>query len=198
MLERSRATRAEARNACTRAGELRAASSRALRKAEQNIAAIASLGRAMKRKAVLERSAVLRAEAGRACCRAAELRIASSLVLRQAEQTVRAAAETHRMVVLRQTPLFVVEGSVEDEHVEARWMPGKGLSCPPPLMECARIVVGLGDTFTGAADGPTFVAALDNPYAALLTVMRAMTRIDFVEVSPALSGDSHTFTIEIA
>lgn len=84
-------------------------------------------------------------------------------------------------MLLARTPLFVVCGFVEDDAVEARWVPGYGLVCSSVLLE-------RGETFPLSKGGPHVVAALDTPVAAMLTVVRAMSLIRSLEVATSSPG----------
>ena len=99
---------------------------------------------------------------------------------------MQATAAGWRDILRRRAPLFVVRGVLDDEEVEARWVRGVGLVCPPRLLEQAQLVVGMGETFAAAEGEATFVATLDAPTEAMLTIMRALSRIRSVDIGPAL------------
>ena len=79
---------------------------------------------------------------------------------------------------------FRVVGMVEDHPMVARWVSGHGLVCPDLLRRRAEIVVAMGETFgDDDGDGPRVAASLAGPTAALLTVLRALSRVTLIEVA---------------
>jgi hypothetical protein len=79
---------------------------------------------------------------------------------------------------------FALCGEVDGVLVVARWTAERGLECPPVLLERARVVVAMGETFTpDSRGGPARPASLDGSRTALLlTLMRACSNILSVEV----------------
>ena len=80
---------------------------------------------------------------------------------------------------------FVVTGEVDGRPAVARWSPSGGLICPAAVRDRAELVVALGETFGAGIDGrEPVVAALDgDATAALLTVMRAFSRLTSLDVA---------------
>jgi hypothetical protein len=77
---------------------------------------------------------------------------------------------------------FTLCGEIDGTLVRAAWSAADGLECSPALLERARVVVGLGETFAGHHGGPRRAATLDGPRTAmLLTLMRACTTVISVE-----------------
>lgn len=74
-----------------------------------------------------------------------------------------------------------IEGAV-DEHTTQAWWADDRLHCDPEVRARAEVVVDLGERVGSQAGGPGPVAALDSSTAALLTVIRALSRIDAVEL----------------
>ena len=82
---------------------------------------------------------------------------------------------------------FRVRGMVDRHRAAAWWAGGDGLVCSEPLRERAAIVVELGDTFTDEG-GRVIAASLTEPVPAMLTVIRALSRVTAVEVVGGRSG----------
>lgn len=139
---------------------------------------------------VLERLEAVRADARTARLRARILRAASATVVHDAERTVQATLADWQEIVDRRVPLFVISGELDEDEVQARWVPGVGLLCPPRLRQRGEIVVEMGEMFSATPDGRTFVAALDASREALYTLMRAMSRVRSVEMVPSLLDGS--------
>lgn len=77
---------------------------------------------------------------------------------------------------------FRVTGLVSGQRVVAMWEPGQGLVCPDALRARAEVVVALGESFGDEA--LTVTASLDDPTAAMLTVLRALSRVSSLEIFP--------------
>ena len=81
---------------------------------------------------------------------------------------------------------FEVRGIVDGVASVARWGPRSGLVCSPELRDRVEVVVAMGETFGGDGGAPLVVASLDDgPTSALLTVMRAFTRVTSVDTEGA-------------
>jgi hypothetical protein len=81
---------------------------------------------------------------------------------------------------------FALCGEVDGVLVLATWTPDRGLECAPALLERARVVVAMGETFAPHRDGPRRPASLEGPRTTvLLTLMRACSNILSVEVGEA-------------
>jgi hypothetical protein len=78
---------------------------------------------------------------------------------------------------------FRVSGLVDERPAQAWWVPAHGLVCGDELRARAELVVAMGDTFSGA-DSRVVEASLADPSAAMLTVLRAMSRVTSLEIVP--------------
>ena len=87
--------------------------------------------------------------------------------------------------------LFTVVGRVEHVPVRARWIEGQGLECPDVLLTRARLVVAMGESF-GDGTGLEVVASLDQPTAAMLTLLRAVSRVTSVELNGTRLAEAAT------
>lgn len=93
---------------------------------------------------------------------------------------------------------FTACGYVEDERVEATYCDGH-LRATESLQERAHVLVAMGETFESSERSPLRATVVWPPDAVLLTVLRAMTRVQMVELllprqrrggCPASDGDS--------
>jgi hypothetical protein len=77
---------------------------------------------------------------------------------------------------------FAVDGFVDGRPASARYADGH-LWCSAEVAQLADVVVALGETFDPGDGGPVVRASLDTtPTAALLTVVRAFSRVSSVEL----------------
>ena len=117
----------------------------------------------------------------------AQVACARSAILVDRSSRARAEARWTRLRILeRRAPhevstVFRIAGTVDDRPVVARWVRGHGLLCPDVLRRRAEVVVAMGDTF-GDGDGPRVTASLAEPTAAMLTVLRALSRVTAIEI----------------
>jgi hypothetical protein len=85
-----------------------------------------------------------------------------------------------------------VEGTIDGEHVWARWDPDAGTveSCHPEVLRRAEVVVALGDTFLLPDDGRIVVEASlqDGALPALLTFVRAIGHVTSVDLRSPRQG----------
>lgn len=116
------------------------------------------------------------------CARSVRLQRTIAVAHRDARQLRETVAAQRRAMLLARTPLFLVSGLLDDDAVEARWVPGHGLMCAPSLIARAEVVMALGETFTQGDDGWTVAATLDTPLAAMLTLMRAMSHVTSLDM----------------
>jgi hypothetical protein len=76
---------------------------------------------------------------------------------------------------------FVVQGEIDGRPVAARWVDGE-LHCDADVRDRADLVVAMGERFGHGAHEIT--ASVDDDFgAALLTVVRSLSRIRSVEIS---------------
>ena len=71
---------------------------------------------------------------------------------------------------------FVVRGSIGEQRVRAAWFCG-GLEATTALRVRADLLVRLGETFQTQREGPIVLAGLEEPLAAMLTVIRSCDRL---------------------
>jgi len=116
------------------------------------------------------------------CARSVKLQQAIATSHRDAQHLRETVAAQRRAMLLARTPLFLVCGLLDDDAVEARWVPGHGLMCPPSLIARAEVVMALGETFSQGDDGWTVAATLDTPLGAMLTLMRAMSQVTSLDM----------------
>ena len=124
-------------------------------------------------------------------CRAsvdgAKTACARSVVLVDRSSRARAEARWTRLRIVEQripheiATAFRIAGTVEDLPMVARWVRGHGLLCPEPLRRRAEVVVAMGETF-GDHEGPLVTASLTEPTAAMLTVLRSLSRVTSIEI----------------
>lgn len=135
------------------------------------------------------------AERYRASVDAAEVACARSAALADVASQIAADAFGVRARVLQrrtsadppEVVSFRVRGMVDRHRATAWWTGGQGLVCSEPLRERAAIVVDLGDTFVDEA-GRVIAASLTEPVPAMLTVIRALSRVTAVEVVGGRGG----------
>ena len=113
------------------------------------------------------------------CAQSAELLVRTSHLRDEARRTRLRVVE--RRAPHRVPAGFRIAGTVEDVPMVARWIEGHGLLCPEPLRRRAEVVVAMGETF-GDEDGPRVTASLTERTAAMLTVLRALSRITSIEI----------------
>ena len=108
-----------------------------------------------------------------------------SAALLERNQGLRASARNHaaeRPVAVTRQGCFNLVGRVDDVRVEARWIDGR-LVADDSLLDRAHIVVDLGDRWRRPGMRSAIRATLcGSRLAALLTLMRAMTSVEFVEM----------------
>ena len=130
--------------------------------------------------------------AARRSCERATVLVQNATIVRTHARQTRASGARRRGLELRPVRpqasvgcvLFTVVGQVDDVPVRARWIEGEGLDCPDLLRARAEVVVALGETFSDGS-GPPVVASLDEPTPAMLTVLRAASRVTSVELNGA-------------
>ncbi len=121
----------------------------------------------------------LRAE--EACARA-EVVLARARTLVEDSRLLRQAAER-----AGSPRYFVLRGEVEGHPVRAMWFRGS-LLASPELRQRAEVLVALGARFRVADQGRALTANLDEPAAALLTMIRACDRVRVAEFGAAPRG----------
>ncbi|HAM03188.1 MAG TPA: hypothetical protein DCQ30_13325 [Acidimicrobiaceae bacterium] len=82
---------------------------------------------------------------------------------------------------------FVLHGSVEDHRVRASWFRGR-LLASRELLRRAEMLVDLRERFVSEPDGPVMEAGLEDPAAALLTLVRSCDRVGLVKLGPLSGG----------
>jgi len=116
------------------------------------------------------------------CAHSARLQSAIAASHHDARLLRETVVTQRRAMLLARTPLFLVCGRLDDDEVEARWVPGHGLMCPPALLARAEVVVALGETFSPGDGGGSVTATLDTPLSAMLTIMRAMSSVTSLDM----------------
>jgi hypothetical protein len=120
------------------------------------------------------------------CARSAgNIRSAAALqvVAREAREAAVLTRRRRPPTSLASDARFVVRGMVDGLPSVARWSPTTGLDADPAVRQRAEIVVALGESSAGEADGEQVVASLDGPLpAALLAVVRAFSRVTAVDL----------------
>jgi hypothetical protein len=114
-----------------------------------------------------------------ACARSADLLVLTSRIRDEARWTRLRVVE--RRGPHRTSAGFRIAGMVENVPMVARWVEGHGLLCPEPLRRRAEVVVAMGETF-GDEEGPRVTASLTERTAAMLTVLRSLSRITSIEI----------------
>jgi len=137
---------------------------------------------ALETQALLDRFDEMLVRSRVTCARSVKLQRVIAASHRDARQLRETVAAQRRAMLLARTPLFLVCGLIDDDAVEARWVPGHGLMCPPSLIARAEVVMALGETFSQGEEGWTVAATLDTPLAAMLTLMRAMSQVTSLDM----------------
>jgi hypothetical protein len=84
---------------------------------------------------------------------------------------------------------FRIEGRVDGVRTVATFQDGR-LACSAELAARAEVVVAMGETFDSDGDGEAIAASLDGSSTALmLTLMRAFSSIDAVQIAAGAHGD---------
>lgn len=113
------------------------------------------------------------------CAHAADLLVRTSRLRVEARRARLRVVE--RRAPHRSAAGFRIVGTVEDVPMVARWIDGHGLLCPEPLRRRAEVVVAMGETF-GDDEGPRVTASLTEQTAAMLTVLRSLSRVTSIEI----------------
>ena len=125
--------------------------------------------------------------------KAAQLSAASQHSRRQAERLRLAGAARRQRPRPDRRPRglagFRIEGDVDGVRSVATFRGGR-LTCSAELAARAQVVVAMGETFDCDGEGDPIEASLDGSSTALmLTLMRAFSSIDAVQISSGGRGD---------
>jgi len=124
-----------------------------------------------------------------------------TVVLRDQARAIRLQREADRGRCSLAPPAlrgFTACGYVDDDRVEATYRDGQ-LRATESLQQRAQVLVAMGETFERSERSPLRATVMWPPDAVLLTVLRAMTRVQMVELllprqrragCPASDGDS--------